>query len=195
MIIYISLPLHGHTEEDCRRRCQRAVSYIADVLSNKFRESIPADIGPINIETPFSVADVIRKKAEEECARAAMFNPDYAKADPIPDIDYLLADLRVISRSNLVIALDGWQSSRGCLAEVAFAKSRGVAVLELSEGLSFCRWATGTLGRLDEAADMGRCFAVADAFITSFYQWRDRQRKRFTDSPRLDRYAVDDLPF
>lgn len=200
MIIYISLPMHGHNEADTRDRVQRAKNYIQEVLAVGFRkqwaERYSGENAAINVSSPLDVALKLDQEVKAEAARDAMFNPAYAKPRRLLDVDYLLADLRVIAQSNLVVCLDGWSSSRGCLAEVAFAKARGIAVLELSESLGFCQFQTGGMERLDDAIVMPCTHAAADSFITCFYDWRARERKRNPMAARLNQEGpIDDLPW
>ena len=199
MIIYISLPMHGHSEADTRDRAQRAKNYIQEVLNAGFRKQWAEQYGgenaAINVMSPLDVARRLDEAVKAEAQQAAMFNPAYATPRRLADVDYLLEDLHVISQSNLVVVLDGWESSRGCLAEVAFAKARGIAVVELSESLGFCRFQLGSMDRLDDVASMQCCHTVADSFITSFYRWRDIERKRKPSATRLNDYPIDDLPF
>ena len=187
MTIYISLPMHGHTEADTRERAQRAKSYIQEVLNSGFRASLKElhglEVGAIRVQSPLDVADQLKALTARTSPRK------------LTDLDYLLEDLRIVATSNIVVALDGWEASRGCLAEVAFAKARGIAVVELSESLGFCRFQLGSMDRLDDVASMQCCHTVADSFITSFYRWRDIERKRKPSATRLNDYPIDDLPF
>lgn len=200
MIIYISLPMHGHSEADTRARAERAKNYIQEVLNAGFRkhwaEHYSGENAAIKVVSPLDVAVRLDADVKAESQRAAMFNPAYATPRRLMDVDYLLEDLHVISQSNLVVVLDGWETSRGCLAEVAFAKARGIAVVELSESLGFCQFQTGSMERLDEAIYMPCTHNAADAFITSFYEWRARERKRNPMASRLNQQGpIDDLPW
>jgi len=47
----------------------------------------------------------------------------------IPDSTWLNGDLELILRCDVVYAIPGWDTSEGALAEVEFAKSRGIPVL------------------------------------------------------------------
>ena len=200
MIIYISLPMHGHNEADTRDRAERAKNYIQEVLNAGFRKQWAEQYGgenaAINVVSPLDVARRLDEAVKAEAQQAAMFNPAYATPRRLSDVDYLLEDLRAVSQSNLVVVLDGWESSRGCLAEVAFAKARGIAVVELSESLGFCQFQTGSMERLDDAIYMPCTHHAADAFITSFYEWRSRERKRNPMASRLNQQGpIDDLPW
>ena len=131
MKVYISLPMHGHTEEDVKKRADRAREYVERIVLNPaFRKDLKknfhTEVGAIEVTTPLKVAAKINIEEASHYGR-------YPE-----DVEYMLADLREISASALVVALDGWQDSRGCLTEISFALMRGIAVVHLSEQAMTC---------------------------------------------------------
>ncbi len=187
MKIYISMPLHGHTEEDARKRAERAKNYVAEVIQRGLRDTLK-EMGtetraPFTVETPFDVAERLDYNNTHGNDRRRLL-----------DVDYILEDLKSVSQSNLVIVLDGWSESRGCLAEVAFAKSRGIEVLLMSENLMSCG-RVGLGGLFDYAEIMHCSRVVSDAFRNVFYEYVRAKQKLCPMQKSLNQYPIDDLPF
>ncbi len=181
------MPLHGHTEQDCKERAARAKNYVAEViqrgLRDKLKEFGTETRAPFTVVTPFDVKEDLDY---QNMHSAAMRN--------LIDVDYLLEDLKNVSQSNLVIVLDGWSESRGCLAEVAFAKARGIEVLLMSENMMSCGY-VGIGGLFENAGSMHCSRVVGDAFRDVFYEWIRAKQKLCPMQKSLNQYPIDDLPF
>lgn len=50
--------------------------------------------------------------------------------------DHILRDLELLLDCNCVCLMPGWKNSRGCLAEVKFARKMGIPVFGLSENVA-----------------------------------------------------------
>ena len=104
--IYISLPISGH-EKDYEQRLDAAILY---VLENFPEYEV--------IITPRAVA----KKVDE------LFTEFGKKADYK---NYLLHDLIYLATCDAIFMCHGWNESKGCLAEHAFAEAIGLEILYL----------------------------------------------------------------
>lgn len=98
--IYISLPITGQ-EETYEARMNAAVAYV----KARYPEYE-------QIVTPKEVAERL-----EDCQP---MKPTY--------IEYLLADMKEISRCDAIFMCSGWSYSKGCLAEHAFSKAIGIYI-------------------------------------------------------------------
>lgn len=104
--IYISLPITGH-EDTYEQRLNAAILY---VLENFPEYEV--------IITPRAVA----KKVDE------LFTEFGKKADYK---NYLLHDLIYLATCEAIFMCHGWDKSKGCLAEHAFAEAIGLEILYL----------------------------------------------------------------
>lgn len=181
------MPLHGHTEEDARRRAERAKNYVSEVIQRGLRDKLQ-ELGtdtraPFTVVTPFDVKEDLDYNNTHGLNKRRLI-----------DVDYLLEDLKNVSQSNLVLVLDGWSESRGCMAEVAFAKARGIEVMLMSENLMSCG-RVGVGGLFDYAETMHCSRVVGEAFRKVFYDWVQARQKLCPMQKSLNQYPIDDLPF
>ena len=181
MKIYVSLPMFGHTNEDNRQRAAAAKRLIElalteeDAFAEYMKDRGWSPMGRVTVVTPTEVAANETQKA----GRA------------LTDTELLLADLKEVAESNLVVALDGWRDSRGCLAEVAFAQTLGRQVVHLSMSMARCMWVEGIVSGCSNDA----CRASEDA--ANGFRWAVSQ---YIDAGRLKnggmaRIEAADLPY
>ena len=104
--IYISLPIKGH-EDTYEQRLNAAIVY---VLENFPEYEV--------IITPRAVAKRVDKLFTEFEKK-----PEYK--------NYLLHDLIYIATCEAIFMCHGWDKSKGCLAEHAFAEAIGLEILYL----------------------------------------------------------------
>lgn len=91
----------------------------------------------VYISIPISGHDELKQRARAaataETLRAAghePVNPFDIDAGPDPGYaDYLCADLRVLAGCDAIYLSEGWQFSRGCRIEAAFAKEFNIRFL------------------------------------------------------------------
>ena len=100
--IYISIPISGN-EDDFEQRLDAAVKYV----KAKFPEY---DM----IITPKEVADNLEKEYYP-------LEPKYK--------EYLLCDMNAIYDCDAIFMYHGWENSKGCKAEHAFADAIGLTML------------------------------------------------------------------
>ena len=105
--IYISLPIKGH-EDTYEQRLDEAVEYVKAKYPEYNR-----------IITPKEMAD----KLDDYYSLGYGIMPSYA--------DYLLNDIEEIVHCNAIFLCHGWNESKGCLAEHAFAEAIGLEILYL----------------------------------------------------------------
>ena len=101
-IIYISLPITGH-EDTYEHRLDDAVEYVKGKYPEYER-----------IITPKVVAENIERAYFQ-------FQPKYK--------EYLLSDLEVIYDCDAIFMCNGWENSKGCKSEHAFADAIGLTML------------------------------------------------------------------
>ena len=104
--IYISLPIKGH-EDTYEQRLNAATLYVF--------ENVP---GYEIIITPRAVA-----KKVDELFKEFKKKPEYKS--------YRLHDLIYIATGEAIFMCHGWDKSKGCLAEHAFAEAIGLEILYL----------------------------------------------------------------
>lgn len=103
--IYISLPITGK-EETYEQRLNAAVAYV--------KEMYPEYVW---IVTPKDLAEDL----EEMYKTLYHDKPQYK--------DYLLRDLKEIWDCDAIFMCSGWDESKGCQAEYAFARAIGIDIL------------------------------------------------------------------
>lgn len=103
--IYISLPITGQ-EETYEARLNAAVAYVEAKYPDYWWISTPKDLA---------------EDLEEIYKTLYNDNPQYK--------DYLLPDLEEIWDCDAIFMCNGWEDSKGCQAEYAFAKAIGIEIL------------------------------------------------------------------
>lgn len=53
--------------------------------------------------------------------------------------DYLAMDIMALSRCDMMVQLDGWEGSRGCLVEKVFAETAGITIVDQNYILGLVR--------------------------------------------------------
>lgn len=98
--------------------------------------------GPYRAATEFKIRKNIEKSADKAmeiwklnrdgkkrvipvspCLNSAFFGGE------LPDDTYLYVDLALLLRCDVVTVADGWENSKGVLAEIKFAEDNGIPVL------------------------------------------------------------------
>ena len=100
--IYISLPISGH-EDTYEQRLDEAVEYVKEKYPEYDR-----------IITPEYVANGLNE-------RCSPIIPSYK--------DYLAEDIDVLTVCDAIFMCRGWENSKGCKAELAFAEAIGLTIL------------------------------------------------------------------
>lgn len=101
--IYISIPMTGYDFELQRNRAKQ-------IEHRLIKEGW-------HVVNPFDLSDALDKLYEKHSNE----QPTYT--------DYLLDDITALSLCHAIYLCEGWENSKGCMAEMYFAKAIGLTII------------------------------------------------------------------